>query len=67
MYTVISGIPRSHAEYLVDSVNPVPRDIWHILLVPSLQINSSGYHPIKGQTRLDGVELEKCGGEHGIR
>ena len=22
---------------------------------------------IKGRTRLDGVELEKCGGEHGIR
>ena len=35
--------------------------------MPSSQINSSGYHSIKGRTRLDGVELEKCGGEHDIR
>ena len=27
MYTVISGNPRSHAEYLVDSVNPVPKQV----------------------------------------
>ena len=36
-------------------------------LLINLRINSSGYHSIKGRTRLDGVELEKCGGEHGIR
>ena len=35
--------------------------------MPSSQINSSGYHSIKGRTRLDEVELEKCGGEHGIK
>ena len=27
VYTVISGNPRSHAEYLVDSVNPVPKQV----------------------------------------
>ena len=27
MYTVISGNPRSHTEYLVDSVNPVPKQV----------------------------------------
>ena len=31
------------------------RDIWHILLVPSSQINSSGYHSIKGRTRLGAI------------
>ena len=32
-------------------------------LLINLRINSSGYHSNKGRTRLDGVELEKCGGE----
>ena len=32
-----------------------------------LSFCSLRYHSIKGRTRLDGVELEKCGGEHGIR
>ena len=27
VYTVISGNPGSHAEYLVDSVNPVPKQV----------------------------------------
>ena len=82
VYTVISGNPRSHAEYLVDSVNPVSKQVprncrnskwssltWYLAhpLVPSSQINSSGYHSIKGRTRLDGVELEKYGDEHGIK
>ena len=71
-------------EYLVDSVNPVPkqvhaiaeiqngcrwRNIWHILLVPSSQINSSWWvwwgrpRKVWRQTRHK-VGANSIGGEH---
>ena len=76
----ITSLFRSHAEKLVDSRSHAdstqsPNSKWPTLGPArvffldrfSSQINSFGHYSIRGRTRLAGVELEKCGVEHGIR